>query len=274
MRRPVRSGRGHRVGVQRQRHAGCDAERDIHVRTAVAGAAALFLETTPGATPADVASALISNSTSGVVGNPGSGSPNRLLYTGFIGGGGGPSNQAPVARFTVTCSGFTCALDATTSTDDAGVVSYSWDLGRFPDPTATGATVTVTYPHEGPRTVTLTVADAGGLTSTATQTFDVGGTTTEPPPSPPPPPTNQPPVADFTVTCGANFTCTFDGTISTDDQGVVSWDWDVGKFPDPAASGSRVTIVYPHAGPRTVVLTVRDAAGLTSTRTKTFDVQE
>src|SRR5207245_685954 len=39
------------------------------------------------ATPAAVASALTSNATSGVVKNAGTGSPNRLLYTGFIGGG-------------------------------------------------------------------------------------------------------------------------------------------------------------------------------------------
>ena len=76
------------------------------------------------------------------------------------------------------------------------------------------------------------------------------------------------------MSCGANFTCTFDGRTSTDDQGVVSWDWDVGKFPDPAASGPVVTIVYPHGGPRTVTLTVRDAAGLTSTTTRTFDLSD
>ena len=238
----------------------------------VAGAAALYLQLNPSAAPGDVASALVGNATTGVVGNAGSGSPDRLLYTGFL---GGTPNQAPVARFTVSCSGLTCALDATSSTDDAGVVSYSWDLGRYPDPTATGAVVSATYPHEGSRTVTLTVRDAEGLTSTASRTFDVGGAPVEPPPAPPPPPTppaNQPPVADFTVSCDANFTCTLDGRISTDDGGVVSWDWDVGKFPDPAASGSLVTVAYPHGGARTVTLTVRDSAGLTTTKTKTFDV--
>ncbi|MFI9008044.1 S8 family serine peptidase [Actinosynnema sp. NPDC053489] len=54
----------------------------------VAGAAALFLGARPAnaaATPADVAKALVDNATPDVVENPGAGSPNKLLYTGFIG---------------------------------------------------------------------------------------------------------------------------------------------------------------------------------------------
>jgi subtilisin family serine protease len=46
----------------------------------VAGAAALYLQT-HAATPAQVASALIANSTPNKITNPGSGSPNRLLFT-------------------------------------------------------------------------------------------------------------------------------------------------------------------------------------------------
>src|SRR5438477_3030389 len=53
------------------------------------GAAALYLAGNTTATPAAVASALTTNATSGVVKSPGTGSPNRLLYTAFIGGGGG-----------------------------------------------------------------------------------------------------------------------------------------------------------------------------------------
>ena len=231
----------------------------------VAGAAALYLQINPGASPNDVAAALVDNATSDVVGNAGSGSANRLLYTAFLGGSADPpsANQPPVARFTVSCSGFTCTLDGTSSTDDAGVVRYAWDLGKFPEPTATGAIVTAVYPHAGPRTVTLTVTDAEGATSSTTQTIEVGGA---------PPASNQPPVADFTVSCGANFTCTLDGRASTDDRGIVAWDWDLGRYPDPAASGSLVTVVYAHAGPRTVTLTVRDADGLTRSVTRTFDV--
>jgi subtilisin family serine protease len=47
----------------------------------VAGVAALFLETNPGASPATVAAAMINGSTLNHVTNPGTGSPNRLLYS-------------------------------------------------------------------------------------------------------------------------------------------------------------------------------------------------
>lgn len=47
----------------------------------VAGAAALYLSTNTSASPADVASALNSNSTPNKVTSAGSGSPNRLVYT-------------------------------------------------------------------------------------------------------------------------------------------------------------------------------------------------
>jgi subtilisin family serine protease len=314
----------------------------------VTGAAALYLEVNPNATPDDVGAAITGNATSDVVGDAGSGSPNRLLFTGFI--SATPDQQPPVASFTVSCFGLICTLDGRSSTDDRGIVTFVWDLGRFPNPTATGAIVGAAYAHEGPRTVKLTVTDGGGLTSSKTQTFEVGGpnlpptasftascngltcvfdsnassddiditnqswnfgdgstlgsvqavvshtyavggtytvsltvgdaggltntttrTITLTPPNLPPP--NQPPVADFTVSCSANFTCTLDARISTDDQGIVSSDWNLGKFPDPLASGSLVTVVYPHGGPRTVTVTVRDAGGLTSSKTKTFDVQ-
>ncbi len=48
----------------------------------VAGAAALYLQANPTASPANVATALTGAATTGVVTNPGSGSPNRLLFTG------------------------------------------------------------------------------------------------------------------------------------------------------------------------------------------------
>jgi len=48
----------------------------------VAGAAALYLAANPAASPAQVSSGLVGAATTGVVVSPGSGSPNRLLYTG------------------------------------------------------------------------------------------------------------------------------------------------------------------------------------------------
>ncbi|NOT87921.1 MAG: S8 family peptidase [Lysobacter sp.] len=63
----------------------------------VAGAAALHLASNPSATPAQVTTALINASTPNVVTNPGTGSPNRLLYT--LGGGGGGGTPPTITSF-------------------------------------------------------------------------------------------------------------------------------------------------------------------------------
>ena len=79
-------------------------------------------------------------------------------------------------------------VDGPSSTDNVGIVTYDWNLGRFPNPTASGAMVCLVYPHEGPRTVTLTVTDGGGPTNSMAQTFEVRGS-------------NQPPTASYTASC-------------------------------------------------------------------------
>ena len=61
----------------------------------VAGAAALYLSANPGATPSQVAAALTGNATLNKITGPGTGSPNRLLYVGFIGGGTPPPPPPP-----------------------------------------------------------------------------------------------------------------------------------------------------------------------------------
>ena len=50
----------------------------------VAGVVAQYLQLNPSASPATVHSAIVNNATTGVVSNPGTGSPNRLLYSNFL----------------------------------------------------------------------------------------------------------------------------------------------------------------------------------------------
>lgn len=59
----------------------------------VAGVAALHLEATPSASPATISSTILNGATTGVVTNPGTGSPNRLLHNGT---GGGTTPPPPV----------------------------------------------------------------------------------------------------------------------------------------------------------------------------------
>lgn len=225
----------------------------------VAGVAGLYLEAFPNATPAEVAQAILSGATQGAVTFPGSGSPNRLLYMGFIGAGG--ANQPPMAAFTYSCVGTSCTFDGSPSTDDFGIVEYRWAASNRASKTGK----IVSYAWDQPRTVdvTLTVRDAGGLTDSITKTFAVGGGGGGT--------TNQPPVADFTYTCTpAGHECSFDGTSSTDDHGIVSYTWTATNR--SSQTGPFATYRWDQSRTVTVTLVVADAAGLTSMITKTIVV--
>ena len=128
----------------------------------VVGAAALYLQGNPGASPASVASALTGNATADVVKSGGTGSPNRLLYTGFIGGGTTPppSTTAPVASFGYRCTGRTCSFDATATTN---ATTFAWNFGD--GGTGTGATTSHNFPPNRSYTVTLTATGSGGSNS-------------------------------------------------------------------------------------------------------------
>ncbi len=221
----------------------------------VAGAAGLYLQQDPTATPAQVATALIGNATNGVITNVGTGSPNKLLYMGFL--NGGAVNQPPVAAFTFSCSGLSCTFDGTGSTDDVGVTSYAWDFGD--NTTGSGATPSHGYSAAGAYTVTLTVTDAGSLSNATSQSVTVssgGG--------------NQAPVAVPLVTCVAGRRCTFDGRGSTDDQGVTRYEWREASSGALRSTAATFTRQFNALGSKTWSLTVFDAAGLSDKEIFTF----
>ena len=144
----------------------------------VAGVAGLYLQANPGSTPAQVASALTSNATAGIVTSPGSGSPNRLLYMGFIGGGGPPpGNVAPTARFTWSCTpARKCTFNGTTSSDpDGSIVGYRWV--RVNGSESVQLSTNPSFSKQFYRTfsfqMTLTVTDNNGATNSVTQTVNV-----------------------------------------------------------------------------------------------------
>ena len=67
--------------------------------------------------------------------------------------------------------GTTVDFDASKSTDNVGVVSYSWDFGD--ETSQTGIAVTHAYSNPGAYVVTLTVKDAAGSAGTAEITINI-----------------------------------------------------------------------------------------------------
>ena len=143
----------------------------------VAGAAALYLEANPSASPAEVSQAILNAATTNAISGAGSNTPNRLLRV------NGPAtgvvlppptstptspNVAPSASFTVNCPSQKsyCSFDASASTDDQRIVSYSWSFGDGTSSvTASNPLTSHTYSSKGKYTVTLQVLDDGGLSS-------------------------------------------------------------------------------------------------------------
>ncbi len=170
-----------------------------------------------------------------------------------------------MARFTWSCPTLTCTFDATSSTDDGGIVFYAWDLNKYPGGAATGSVVSATYPHSGTRTVTLTVKDGGGLSNSVTQTITVGSVA----------PTDQPPVAQFTWSCvgqKAPHQCAFDASSSTDDVGIAAYRWDWGNGRSETKAGTTTRNTWASTGNVTVTLTVTDTKGQQNSISKVIAV--
>ncbi|MCY1022521.1 S8 family serine peptidase [Pyxidicoccus sp. MSG2] len=107
----------------------------------VAGAAALYLSANPTATPAQVRDALVNNSTPNKVTSPGTGSPNKLLYTLFITGGGSDTTP-PTTSITSPAGGATLSGTASLSasaSDNVGVSRVEFYAGTALLGTATAS---------------------------------------------------------------------------------------------------------------------------------------
>lgn len=144
----------------------------------VAGAAALYLETNPSATPATVAAAVVGGATSGALSKLARSSPNLLVYTGSLSSPWTspppPANQ-PVASFMTSCQKANCTFDGSASHDDAGIVSYAWSFGDSTSVTTTKPGTSHSYTAKGNYSVTvrLTVTDAVGSTAFTQKSFTI-----------------------------------------------------------------------------------------------------
>ncbi|MCD2464653.1 MULTISPECIES: S8 family peptidase [unclassified Streptomyces] len=125
----------------------------------VAGAAAVYLAGNPTATPAQVSTALTTAATPNVVTNPGSGSPNRLLYV------GGGTTTPPGPKFENTAD-FAIADNATVESP----VTVSGVTGNAP--AALQVPVNIVHTYIGDLQVQLIAPDGSAYTLKA---FGTGG---------------------------------------------------------------------------------------------------
>jgi hypothetical protein len=135
------------------------------------GAIVRYLERNPTATVSAIRSWLLATATRDSLADV-RGSPNLLLYTSDVTAPASPPPPpppppavTPVARFGYSCAKFTCAFDASTSSN---AQTFRWSFGDK----ATGAGVTISHAYPSVNksyTVTLTVTGPGGTTATASK---------------------------------------------------------------------------------------------------------
>ena len=152
-------------------------------------------------------------------------------------------NNRPIVWGRVSCTGVTCAFDASEAHDpDGTIISRVWEFGD--GSSAAGAKVSHTYGAPSIHHATVTVTDNEG--ATATNTVYVVASTY--------------PVASFTSTC-SRLTCVFDASASSDADGTIAtYVWHFGD--GTSAAGPTVSHTYASGRTYYVMLDVRDNLGL------------
>ncbi|MBC7226320.1 MAG: DUF11 domain-containing protein [Thermoflexales bacterium] len=193
-----------------------------------------------------------------------------LVVTDDDGGAGSDSLTVTVLNLPPTASaggpysgneGATIPITGTGSDPGGGVLAYAWDLngdGVYTD--ATTATTSYSWGEPGVYTVSLRVADSGGLTATTSATVTV---------------LNLPPTASaggpYSGNEGATIPIT--GTGSDPGGGVLAYAWDLngdGVYTD--ATTATTSYSWGEPGVYTVSLRVTDSGGLTATASATVTV--
>ncbi len=162
-------------------------------------------------------------------------------------------NDFPSAAFDATCSGRTCTLDASPSSDSDGTISrYRWEVKpiwkRNSYPTRyDGKTVTFTLAEADLLEIDLLVTDDDGGTNRVKRELNVG----------------LPVSKQATPTC-KGLTCTFDASPSTDSDGTVAhYYWNVAHAYKDGTSPT-LTHTFSEPGAYSVGVRVQDDDGNSS----------
>jgi PKD repeat protein len=151
-------------------------------------------------------------------------------------------------------------FDGSACSDNVGVTSYTWTFTDVSAKTLTGINPSYTFNTPGVYAVILNVEDAAGNRAADTVVVTVLGVTE--------PVANAGQDLETRVDAPVNFDC----SSSSDNLGVVSYDWDFGD--GTTGKGKTVSHKYASAGSYTVTLTVKDEAGNSATDTVFVAVYE
>lgn len=131
----------------------------------------------------------------------------------------------PVVVFSVAVDHMTVALDSVGSIDPDGmIVSYDWAFGD--GASASGATAVHSYAKPGTYSITLKLTDNDGLTNATSQSVTI---------------VDRAPTPSFMITA-SGLTVSVDATDSSDDYGIVSYEWDWGD--GTTGTGKSATHTY------------------------------
>jgi flagellin-like protein len=165
---------------------------------------------------------------------------------------------SPTASFTWTANNLAITFTDTSTAGSGTITSRAWNFGD--SGTSNAQNPTHSYSTPGQKTVTLTVTDSNGKTSTTSQQVIAGNFVA--------------PTAEFTISnsnpnVGETITFT---DISTSSGTINIWSW---NFGDSATSSVQNPVhSYTTPGVKTVTLTVTDSLSHTSTVSHTIDVND
>ena len=177
-------------------------------------------------------------------------SPEPLLFVnGLAYGGdgtcgeGNAANTTPVSDFSYICLDLTCEFTDESTDSDGSIANRQWSFGDTA--TSTEQNPSHTFLGAGTYTVSLTVTDDDGATSSSSQQVTVSDAT----------PVNQPPEAGFSASC-VDLVCDFTNTSSDPDGDGLTFLWEFGDGTSSAAVSPSHT--YSAGGVYTVTLTASD----------------
>jgi PKD repeat protein len=153
-------------------------------------------------------------------------------------------------------------FDGTGSTDNVGITTWNWEIlvgGK--SVSLSGPTPNYTFVDVGAYRVTLKVFDAAGLSDSDDMQVTVLDT--------------QPPVADAgpSIKIDLDGKAYFDGTNSSDNIRIVSWEWTFNyNQAEVKLEGTKPAYTFELQGLYVVTLTVTDESGNTATDTTVVEV--